>query len=1421
MHKEFQDWLSSSDEGWLLLDSVDEARLRHPADFELAIQRMSETLAKKGGSSRAHIVLTSRIGAWRPVTDLVLCRDLLPHPTPRSGRRVAIENPDDTATAGFETVEDLEGESDEIAPGFAIVGLDELSDDQIGRFAAAKGVHDTRAFLEDIERKDATAFARRPQDLEDIVQFWLEHGRVGTRWEMMSANVARRLTERDQTRAEAGHLSAERAREGVRTLAAATTLSGVQTIRLPDGASGIDEGIDVAGVLAGWQSAEIAVLLQRPIFDPAIYSTVRFHHRSVREFLAAEWFADLLAKAPSRVGLEMLFFRKKFGIEIVTPLLRPVLPWLVTQEPGMRARLMDLAPEVVFEGGDPGRLPIDDRRRILAEVCQLLASGASGRSSLDYASVQRFADDANEHLTQDIRILLRKYANHEDVAPFLLRMVWLGRLSDALPEVLEFAQDATDQGYRRLTALKALRSIADKETLDAVMSDFLGEAGDRPRRLVAEILSGLGGDVSDVTWFLSAAERAEPRRKHTVDYLSSEAGLFVGRVDLDVLPLLVEGMAAHLSRSPVVERLYNRVSVRFEWLLGPAARAVERLILDRRPSALSPAALSIVRMVSAARIYHNDVVTSEKDQLAGLVPAWPELNRAQFWYDVERMRAELPGGQQLLEWWRPSNFGAAWRFSAADFDFALDAINARPLIDDRMVALSLAFELYRLNQRPRRWLNALKRVSAEPQLSARLHALLHPTPDPEMKRYRASERQRLKRQDKQKEQEATNLTQSREYLTANVASIRSGLAADPGSAADHRAIHYLFHRMRDSRDTVNRWSDYDWTSLKDQFGDAVSQMFRDAARAYWRHNRPMLHNEGAADNQTPFSTILGLTGLEIETSESIAVLAQLTPSEVDTAARYAVSELNGFPSWFPALFEHHPQLVTDFLVAQIRYEAFSLPPDRSGDDILSDVSWTGQWAWERLGPMLLGLLTLGEPKNAKALGCVLKILKSSSVADGQLAVVARDYALDSASAHPGHWFAFWIGVDPDQAILAFEERLNSLTQVEATDLAMRTAVRLFGNRFDEPGIARERFLHPPSLVALHRMLHCHVRRSEDIQRGNSGVYSPGLRDHAQEARDSILDRLRDASGKEAFLGLRSIIESQPDRPWLRRLLSEKALREGDIDPFSVDDILPLATNFERNPRTADQLADTALVRLLQAKDGGGMAGTLPAAFMNVGNAIEAAESFAGEMSTTIGSAFAAIHEGGKPWLDLSGVGHPAGHRIWFTVVPHGNQVDNESWLKPAEGRPISRRRTLALIRTVRNEGWRWPWAREPDLAKAKTEAEAHWCMVEPTEPYIDDVDIVTVDLTNVNSAVAPRDMLDRILEFLRWHFGSSVIRLGTTLAVLGATSLTGLGQVFLEAVAKHIFGADIDLGGPALWVGWTLVTVGLAVALLGHFLPKR
>ena len=186
---------------------------------------------------------------------------------------------------------------------FKIVALDDLTSDQIAVFAKARGIEDSRAFLEAVERADAWSFTSRPQDLEELTEFWIDKGRIGTRLELMRNSIDRRLAERDQGRADARPLSADRARQGARFLAATTTLAQNPTIRVPDGAEN-SKGIAVQSVLPDWDDKDQSTLLSRPIFDEAIYGAVRFHHRSVREYLTAEWFAELLKRETSRRTIE-------------------------------------------------------------------------------------------------------------------------------------------------------------------------------------------------------------------------------------------------------------------------------------------------------------------------------------------------------------------------------------------------------------------------------------------------------------------------------------------------------------------------------------------------------------------------------------------------------------------------------------------------------------------------------------------------------------------------------------------------------------------------------------------------------------------------------------------------------------------------------------------------------------------------------------------------------------------------------------------------------------------------------------------------------------------------------------------------------------------------------------------------------------
>jgi len=71
-------------------------------------------------------------------------------------------------------------------------------------------------------------------------------------------------------------------------------------------------------------------------------------------------------------------------------------------------------------------------------------------------------------------------------------------------------------------------------------------------------------------------------------------------------------------------------------------------------------------------------------------------HRTLFWHSIaeERARRMRINGDRLTDYWHASIFGAYWAFDASDFDDMCLQIVERPLTDDKLVALTLAFTLY-------------------------------------------------------------------------------------------------------------------------------------------------------------------------------------------------------------------------------------------------------------------------------------------------------------------------------------------------------------------------------------------------------------------------------------------------------------------------------------------------------------------------------------------------------------------------------------------------------------------------------------------------------------------------------------------------------------------------------------------------------
>jgi hypothetical protein len=453
---EFKRWLKSEQPAWFYLDSVDEARLESPRAFDKAIRRFAGRI--QGAKARTHICISSRPYAWRSVSDRALIMQYLPHSREKAEQK------------GGEAQRVDEPEFD---PGPSVFVLRPLDPDDIRMFAAHRAVPDVDRLIEQLDRRDLKDLAGRPFDLEGILVGWSEDQEMGSRRDLLRRSIDIRLGEFDPDRERRQPLAAEKALEGAQRLAAAVVLTGEIGIMVPGG-DPHRRAIDAFQLLDGWGSIEeINTLLERAIFNDVLYGSVRFRHREVRELLAAEWFASQLKDGDSRSAVEDLIVRRQYGQDIIAPRLRPILPWLILEDAGIRSRVLAIKPEIAVEGGDPAVLPISERKQILADIVHRIVNDDDDRGARDNSAIARIAQP---DLEDDVLELIKRFGADDDAIFFLGRLVWQGEMSRCVAALLKIAADPSRGKYARIASTRAVMTCGSEEQKISLWRALNGDA---------------------------------------------------------------------------------------------------------------------------------------------------------------------------------------------------------------------------------------------------------------------------------------------------------------------------------------------------------------------------------------------------------------------------------------------------------------------------------------------------------------------------------------------------------------------------------------------------------------------------------------------------------------------------------------------------------------------------------------------------------------------------------------------------------------------------------------------------------------------------------------------------------------------------------------------------------------------------------
>jgi len=1188
-HTRFADWLASSSQlAYFFLDSIDELQLVHRS-FKDALRRFAHDI--RGALGRATVVITAR-----PVPiDRQAFRDILPVPPPMQQKdsqdefiRIAMDGPRKSTDDGPPAIREVE--------------LLPLTGPQIIEFARSRGVENPEALLAAIDAKHAREFARKPQDLIELCDDWREHGGLRAHFEQIQSHVRARLAARPERR-EKAELPPAKVQIGAQRLALAVTLSRRLTIRYSAGSDGDASGaapIDPRELLTDWGPNEVLTLLERPIFVEGGYGRVRFHHRSVIEYLAARQIHELIEAGllAHSAACRMLFGFTGSNETILRPSMRPVAAWLALLRSDMFERVVKIEPDALLTQGDPESLTDLQRERALLGFVARYSKGQWRGLEVPNLQVARLAQLG---LAGTVQSAWAAGVEAPEVRELLLRLVSAGHMQACADLVANVAVDASSSDRERFEALLALAALGDSRLapmVDAIVTLAPGWS-ERLARWVGTMLYPEHVTEAQVVQLL-ARVRSERRDRggfaDSVARVIQKADLSQARLEAllpDVLRLARGGLSA-------VEEEFQEANGRLE--MSSILRSLCLRLLDIGGVSKTLIEASVLARRSADA---SSGLGKGRTELSALLDSLPNGWRPQV-FEADLACVESLGGDR----------SARYRLVRIVYEGALNYTLERdgPWVqaaladvqmssERRVVLLHLAAHLYVIEGGLQDGEAALRGAVADSTaLNDELNSIVASNQlSPEFLKRQEEQRKRQERQAKKRADERDAWARIRRELAEQPA-----LALGPGRRDSTIWNLWLVLRKLGRNGDEGRW---DRAFLTSQFGGDVTDRLRLALMAYWRGRRPTVRCERQRGQENTYLVVwsIGLMGIYAEAEDPLWA-TKLKRSEAELAARYALLELNCLPSWLGSLAKAHPMEVEDVVGAELFDELLDAGGDSGWHSMLLQSLRNGtQDVAQLLLPRLVGWLAWSgltlmqlphSPSNEKKLSQLVGVLLAHAGTEvkgpfGELA------AAQVQAAGTGPYLLFWLPVLFSLAPLRGAESMLPVLAalpVEPSGAAVRIIGSLFNERTGSGSTEWASRLAPAQLLRLTLEFHRHVRSEDDLV--HDTVYSPGARDAAENGRRYIFDALMKASGPEALsaklaLAADPLFERLRDR--IAALAQERLAAEIDSSAWTPTEVATLLSRKELSPKTTTDMAQLLVDRLddlqeLLLKDTGPRAG---------------------------------------------------------------------------------------------------------------------------------------------------------------------------------------------------------------------------------------
>jgi hypothetical protein len=1170
-------WLTSDQPAWLFIDSVDEAKL-DGIRLERALQQIAEGVDR--AENRAHIIMSCRHTDWQFRRDLArFNQELLipqnqPPPPPPEPNELLI------------SIIREEGRDETLPPAETslIVVMAPLDEPRVRLFAQGKNVPNLDAFMAQIDEANLWRFARRPLDLEWLVEYWLNHRRFGTLAQLLEASINARLRESARDPGRPDPVDPARARSALERIGAALVFGRKATIAIPDPEIVLipqeDPPLRLSDILPDWTPEHLPHLLARPVFDPATFGRVRLHNDNegvVRSYLAAHWLNRLKETNLSLTAIFDLLFSNTYGVPLTRPSTQETAAWLATLEPAVATRIVEREPSLLLHSGDPASLPADVRRTALTSVVHQLAADDERLRALNNDTLKRFARD---DIVDTVRAGWDQHHENEDVRALLLRLIALGPLRACADIAVDAAFGRFTDKSTQLLAGWALLKAADDGAKRPYAEYVVANCAELPTMVVWDCVDSLFPRELDIDDLITILSR--------VDVLDREGGLSLDSHGASLL--------ARISSRPDLERLLQCLLE----MAGPRRREGRD---EERPKvflpALSGGAHHLLQLcppgetpniaIDCALRLGDDrqdriLMREGQGDPTEVLQRTAVRRQAAFWHATNVLR-EHPQvrDQGITSLWELSFYGWAPTLDIEDLDWLLADGPRRTNRSDRSLAINAAMSVWRDHGSQTPILQRIEAVArTDPTMAETFDAWRRPQiPSPE----EIESRRRM--EERRQANAVARATDDQSWLDfigrlrANPQELRQ-LRPPTEESIDARLYH-LWQLLSRATGRHSRYAIETVAPLVPILGQDVADALRDGLIAHWRAWRPRVKSQRTAAqfNLSYEPDHMGIAGVTLEANLRPDWVQCLTSNEVSRATAYATLELNGFPPWLAALAVAHPNEVTEVLMVEARAELANQDPNERYKT-LQDFTHADAAVAALLAPHLLAELENQPALPIVALRHILEVLSTAQyparTAFTQLALqrFAGSADLELSSLYLSAAFAG----DPEAAIGALMARLDTMPDVQQTELVQRVLPAIFGDYIHTPNSdpRRLRFDTQQRLVRLAFRI---VRLEDDRHHPSGIVHGLDERDRAERARGAAFNQFVETKGQatfDALLAMATAGDFPVPSSRLRALAHRRAAEDSESATWPAAEAHVFEQTHEAAPQTTRDLQLLAMRR---------------------------------------------------------------------------------------------------------------------------------------------------------------------------------------------------------------------------------------------------